>query len=109
MKNLFKNISISLLLFLVSITLLAVVYFRNASYIPLVLHFTQGEIGDFLGSRSNLLSLAIGFVSLCSLNYFISFKILKDKPELARFINLTVLILNIFFLILSYQIFYINK
>ncbi len=75
---------------------------------PLVLHFTGG-VGDFLGVRSSLLFLVIGFASVCFLNYLISFKILKDKPELAKFINILVFILNIFFLVLSYQLFYINR
>jgi hypothetical protein len=102
MKTFLKNklVLISLGFFLISLSLLSLVYFRNAPFMPLVLHYV-GDTGDFLGSRSGILGLVLGFVSLCILDYFISFRVLKDKPLLAKFMNVIVLILNVFLLVLS--------
>jgi hypothetical protein len=75
---------------------------------PLVLHFTN-DVGDILGVKRDLLVLLIWFVIVCIVNYFISFVLLKNQPSLAYFVNLIVLILNILFLILSWQIYMINR
>gem|GEM_PF-6164604 len=102
MKNIFKDkiVLLSISFFCISLFLLSIVYFKNTSFMPLVLHYT-GDVGDFLGIRISLVGLIIGFVFLCGLNIILIKVFLKDKRELTIFVKLINLILNAFFLILS--------
>jgi len=103
-----KTVYITAILFILSLILLSLVYVRNVAFMPLVLHFTN-NIGDILGVKQDLLVLIIWFAAVCIVNYFISFVLFKNKPSLTYFVNLVVLILNVLFLILSWQIYMINR
>jgi hypothetical protein len=53
------NHVVSLLIMILATTLLAILFIKNSNHVPLVLHYIN-KFGDYLGTKNNLISLAMG-------------------------------------------------
>jgi len=82
--------------FVLSTVLLGSIFFENQWYTPLILHYTKG-VGDYLGTKKDLLVLWISLTIIFVLNYFIGCKIVWGEKHLTFLIFLITFFLNLLF------------